>query len=124
MGTGWSSRLLWDLPSALGDFALPRSGLMLGACVRPVVGSALCLARLGDPCTVSSQMELEEAFRLCSQHRDVGLTVHVFPSSPEQPGMPCPGEDSEYRPFPWPVARPGHIPSPPKELLVPCLFLF
>ncbi|KAF6110895.1 protein kinase C zeta [Phyllostomus discolor] len=48
----------------------------------------------GDPCTVSSQMELEEAFRLCCQHRDDGLILHVFPSIPEQPGMPCPGEDS------------------------------
>uniref|UniRef100_A0ABI7YWG7 Protein kinase C n=1 Tax=Felis catus TaxID=9685 RepID=A0ABI7YWG7_FELCA len=30
----------------------------------------------GDPCTVSSQMELEEAFRLACQHRDEGLTIH------------------------------------------------
>ncbi|XP_058408666.1 protein kinase C zeta type isoform X2 [Diceros bicornis minor] len=52
----------------------------------------------GDPCTVSSQMELEEAFRLACQHRDEGLIIHVFPSIPEQPGMPCPGEDkSIYR---------------------------
>ncbi|KAF0880676.1 KPCZ kinase, partial [Crocuta crocuta] len=52
----------------------------------------------GDPCTVSSQMELEEAFRLACQHRDEGLTIHVFPSTPEQPGMPCPGENkSIYR---------------------------
>ncbi|XP_006885886.1 PREDICTED: protein kinase C zeta type [Elephantulus edwardii] len=52
----------------------------------------------GDPCTVSSQMELEEAFRLCCQHRDEGLIIHVFPSIPEKPGMPCPGEDkSIYR---------------------------
>ncbi|KAM6173618.1 protein kinase C zeta type isoform 3-T3 [Erethizon dorsatum] len=54
--------------------------------------------REGDPCTVSSQMELEEAFRLACQHRDEGLIIHVFPSIPEQPGMPCPGEDkSIYR---------------------------
>ncbi|XP_023491713.1 protein kinase C zeta type isoform X1 [Equus quagga] len=52
----------------------------------------------GDPCTVSSQMELEEAFRLACQRRDEGLIIHVFPSIPEQPGMPCPGEDkSIYR---------------------------
>nr|XP_037851965.1 protein kinase C zeta type-like [Chlorocebus sabaeus]XP_037851997.1 protein kinase C zeta type-like [Chlorocebus sabaeus] len=50
----------------------------------------------GDPCTVSSQMELEEAFRLARQRRDEGLIIHVFPSTPEQPGLPCPGEDSEY----------------------------
>uniref|UniRef100_A0A4X1W8D3 protein kinase C n=1 Tax=Sus scrofa TaxID=9823 RepID=A0A4X1W8D3_PIG len=52
----------------------------------------------GDPCTVSSQMELEEAFRLSSQRRDEGLIIHVFPSIPEEPGLPCPGEDkSIYR---------------------------
>uniref|UniRef100_A0A8D2K0G2 Protein kinase C zeta n=1 Tax=Theropithecus gelada TaxID=9565 RepID=A0A8D2K0G2_THEGE len=52
----------------------------------------------GDPCTVSSQMELEEAFRLARQCRDEGLIIHVFPSTPEQPGLPCPGEDkSIYR---------------------------
>ncbi|XP_008587084.1 PREDICTED: protein kinase C zeta type-like, partial [Galeopterus variegatus] len=52
----------------------------------------------GDPCTVSSQMELEEAFRLACQHRDEVLVIHVFPSIPEQPGMPCPGEHkSIYR---------------------------
>lgn len=52
----------------------------------------------GDPCTVSSQMELEEAFRLVCQGRDEVLIIHVFPSIPEQPGMPCPGEDkSIYR---------------------------
>uniref|UniRef100_A0A8C5X9D7 protein kinase C n=1 Tax=Malurus cyaneus samueli TaxID=2593467 RepID=A0A8C5X9D7_9PASS len=50
----------------------------------------------GDPCTISSQMELEEAFRLYCQNE--GLTIHVFPSTPEKPGMPCPGEDkSIYR---------------------------
>ncbi|XP_055984312.1 protein kinase C zeta type-like [Sorex fumeus] len=53
----------------------------------------------GDPCTVSSQMELEEAFRLACQRRAV-LVFHVFPSVPAQPGLPCPGEDSEYH-SPW-----------------------
>ncbi|XP_028848429.1 protein kinase C zeta type isoform X1 [Denticeps clupeoides] len=52
----------------------------------------------GDPCTISSQMELEEAFRLYSRGRKSGLLLHVFPSIPEKPGMPCPGEDkSIYR---------------------------
>ncbi|XP_064153815.1 protein kinase C zeta type isoform X2 [Anguilla rostrata] len=52
----------------------------------------------GDPCTISSQMELEEAFRLYSRHRKSGLLLHVFPGIPERPGMPCPGEDkSIYR---------------------------
>ncbi|KAJ8371159.1 hypothetical protein SKAU_G00111870 [Synaphobranchus kaupii] len=50
----------------------------------------------GDPCTISSQMELEEAFRLYSRNRNSGLLLHVFPGIPERPGMPCPGEDSEY----------------------------
>uniref|UniRef100_A0A8C0FZ41 PB1 domain-containing protein n=1 Tax=Chelonoidis abingdonii TaxID=106734 RepID=A0A8C0FZ41_CHEAB len=30
----------------------------------------------GDPCTISSQMELEEAFRLYCHHRDEGLIIH------------------------------------------------
>uniref|UniRef100_A0A7N8Y7N9 Protein kinase C n=1 Tax=Mastacembelus armatus TaxID=205130 RepID=A0A7N8Y7N9_9TELE len=52
----------------------------------------------GDPCTISSQMELEEAFRIYNRTRQSGLLLHVFPSVPEQPGMPCPGEDkSIYR---------------------------
>uniref|UniRef100_A0A4W3H0S4 protein kinase C n=1 Tax=Callorhinchus milii TaxID=7868 RepID=A0A4W3H0S4_CALMI len=52
----------------------------------------------GDPCTVSSQMELEEAFRLYSRNGASGLIIHVFPSIPEKPGMSCPGEDkSIYR---------------------------
>ncbi|KAG5282504.1 hypothetical protein AALO_G00056740 [Alosa alosa] len=52
----------------------------------------------GDPCTISSQMELEEAFRLYGRNRKSGLLLHVFPSIPEKPGMPCPGEDkSIYR---------------------------
>ncbi|XP_069097100.1 protein kinase C zeta type isoform X2 [Pleurodeles waltl] len=52
----------------------------------------------GDPCTISSQMELEEAFRLYRQHGEERLLIHVFASIPEQPGMPCPGEDqSIYR---------------------------
>ncbi|NXO04463.1 KPCZ kinase, partial [Rhinopomastus cyanomelas] len=64
----------------------------------------------GDPCTISSQMELEEAFRLYCQNREEGLIIHgkyyllqesvriLFPSIPEKPGMPCPGEDkSIYR---------------------------
>ncbi|KAM4703533.1 protein kinase C zeta type isoform 2-T2 [Rhinophrynus dorsalis] len=52
----------------------------------------------GDPCTISSQMELEEAFRLYSIYKGEGLSIHVFASIPEKPGMPCPGEDkSIYR---------------------------
>ncbi|KAF3696398.1 Protein kinase C zeta type [Channa argus] len=52
----------------------------------------------GDPCTISSQMELEEAFRIYNRTKSSGLLLHVFPSVPERPGMPCPGEDkSIYR---------------------------
>ncbi|XP_008411150.1 protein kinase C zeta type isoform X3 [Poecilia reticulata] len=52
----------------------------------------------GDPCTISSQMELEEALRIYSRSKRSVLLLHVFPSTPEKPGMPCPGEDkSVYR---------------------------
>ncbi|XP_076860511.1 protein kinase C zeta type isoform X1 [Brachyhypopomus gauderio] len=52
----------------------------------------------GDPCTISSQMEMDEAFRIYSRSKSSGLLLHVFPSIPEKPGMPCPGEDkSIYR---------------------------
>ncbi|TWW73659.1 Protein kinase C iota type [Takifugu flavidus] len=52
----------------------------------------------GDPCTVSSQLELEEALRLYELNKDSELIIHVFPCVPEKPGMPCPGEDkSIYR---------------------------
>nr|XP_023697250.1 protein kinase C zeta type-like isoform X2 [Paramormyrops kingsleyae] len=61
----------------------------------------------GDPCTISSQMELEEAFRLYSRNRDSGLLLHVFPSIPEKPGMPCPGEDR---------AGPAHLQKSCKSL--------
>ncbi|KAK5894092.1 hypothetical protein CesoFtcFv8_010815 [Champsocephalus esox] len=60
----------------------------------------------GDPCTISSQMELEEALRIYNRTKRSGLLLHVFPSIPEQPGMPCPGEDSEYIP-----SAPLSIPS-------------
>ncbi|XP_044758172.1 atypical protein kinase C isoform X2 [Coccinella septempunctata] len=52
----------------------------------------------GDPCTISKQLELNEAIRLYEVNRDVELTMHVFPNVPPQPGMPCQGEDrSIYR---------------------------
>uniref|UniRef100_A0A3Q2Z291 protein kinase C n=1 Tax=Hippocampus comes TaxID=109280 RepID=A0A3Q2Z291_HIPCM len=52
----------------------------------------------GDPCTISSPLELEEAFRIYNRSKRSGLLLHVFPSIPERPGMPCPGEDkSIYR---------------------------
>ncbi|OWA52671.1 Atypical protein kinase C [Hypsibius exemplaris] len=47
----------------------------------------------GDPCTISSQIELEEAIRLYEVNKDSELTLHIFPSVPERPGLPCAGED-------------------------------
>ncbi|XP_046343413.2 protein kinase C iota type-like isoform X1 [Haliotis rufescens] len=47
----------------------------------------------GDPCTISSQIELTEAIRLYDLNKDSEITLHVFPNVPERPGMPCAGED-------------------------------
>ena len=47
----------------------------------------------GDPCTISSQTELEEAIRLYEVNKDTELAFHIFPSIPPKPGMLCPGED-------------------------------
>ncbi|XP_013393561.1 protein kinase C iota type isoform X2 [Lingula anatina] len=47
----------------------------------------------GDPCTVSSQIELEEAIRLYEVNKDSEITIHIFPNVPEKPGYPCIGED-------------------------------
>ncbi|XP_076451523.1 protein kinase C iota type-like isoform X2 [Babylonia areolata] len=47
----------------------------------------------GDPCTISSQTELDEAIRLYEVNKDSELNIHVFPNVPERPGMPCVGED-------------------------------
>ncbi|XP_059084912.1 atypical protein kinase C-like [Tigriopus californicus] len=52
----------------------------------------------GDPCTLNSQIELDEAIRLYEVNKEAELTVHVFPGKPLAPGMPCQGEDrSIYR---------------------------
>jgi len=52
----------------------------------------------GDPCTISSQCEVNEAIRLYEANKEAELTVHVFPGTPAAPGMPCQGEDkSIYR---------------------------
>ncbi|CAG2111447.1 unnamed protein product [Medioppia subpectinata] len=51
-----------------------------------------------DPCVISSQAELEEAIRLYEVNKDSEITIHVFASVPQVPGLPCPGEDkSIYR---------------------------
>ena len=49
----------------------------------------------GDPCTIATQRELEEAFRLYAVQRDNELSLHVFQGVPPAPGMLCPGEDRE-----------------------------
>ncbi|KAI9565633.1 hypothetical protein GHT06_009425 [Daphnia sinensis] len=52
----------------------------------------------GDPCTISSQVEIDEAIRLYEVNNDSEITIHVFPSVPISPGLPCMGEDkSIYR---------------------------
>ncbi|KAJ8319930.1 hypothetical protein KUTeg_001517 [Tegillarca granosa] len=47
----------------------------------------------GDPCTISSQMELDEAIRLYEINKDTEITIHIFPNVPAKPGLPCVGED-------------------------------
>jgi hypothetical protein len=52
----------------------------------------------GDPCTISSQMELDEAVRLYYVNKETELVVHVFGNTPAKAGMQCVGEDrSIYR---------------------------
>ena len=52
----------------------------------------------GDPCTLSSQLELNEALRLYHVNKESELIVHVFANIPERPGTQCAGEDrSIYR---------------------------
>ena len=52
----------------------------------------------GDPCTISSQLELDEAVRLYFLNKESELVVHVFANVPVRPGASCAGEDrSIYR---------------------------
>ncbi|VDN25468.1 unnamed protein product [Gongylonema pulchrum] len=46
-----------------------------------------------DPCTISSQRELDEAVRLLHANGEAELNVHVFLGIPPLPGLPCNGED-------------------------------
>jgi atypical protein kinase C iota type len=46
-----------------------------------------------DPCTISSQRELDEALRWTNELHEAELRVHVFLGVPFSPGAPCPGED-------------------------------
>lgn len=54
---------------------LSSSDLSLPSYFGNLIGASYLLP-LGDPCTVSSQMELEEAFRLVCQGRDEVLIIH------------------------------------------------
>lgn len=52
----------------------------------------------GDPCTISTQMEMDEAIRLYYLNKENELVVHVFANVPHKPGLQCVGEDrSIYR---------------------------
>jgi len=52
----------------------------------------------GDPCTITSQLEFDEAIRLYYLNKESELVVHVFPNMPQRPGASCVGEDrSIYR---------------------------
>ncbi|XP_022789559.1 protein kinase C iota type-like isoform X3 [Stylophora pistillata] len=46
----------------------------------------------GDPCTISTQEELDEAIRLYELNRDSELVVHLFKGVPDEPGRLCDGE--------------------------------
>lgn len=46
----------------------------------------------GDPCTISTQVELDEAIRLYELNRDSELVVHLFKGIPDEPGRLCDGE--------------------------------
>ena len=52
----------------------------------------------GDPCTLSSQLELDESLRLYYLNKESELVLHIFANIPERPGTQCTGEDrSIYR---------------------------
>eukprot|EP00794_Sanderia_malayensis_P015088 gene15088-16644_t len=47
----------------------------------------------GDACTLTSQLELNEAIRLFILNKDPHLVINVFKGVPEEPGQMLPGED-------------------------------
>nr|AAX89404.1 atypical protein kinase c [Phallusia mammillata]CAB3265163.1 protein kinase C iota type-like [Phallusia mammillata] len=51
----------------------------------------------GDPCTITSQLELAEAIRLYEINGEDTLLFHVFQGIPTEPGLLCPGEHKIYR---------------------------
>uniref|UniRef100_H3CH86 Protein kinase C n=1 Tax=Tetraodon nigroviridis TaxID=99883 RepID=H3CH86_TETNG len=90
--------LITDIPASLTFDQLCEEVKMLCSVARLQPITLKWMDDEGDPCTISSQRELQEALRLHRRHRRSGLLLHVFPSVPQQPGMACPGEDkSIYR---------------------------
>lgn len=51
----------------------------------------------GDLCTVTSQLELDEALRLYELNEDDTLFLHIFQGIPPEPGVQCVGEHKIYR---------------------------
>lgn len=51
--------------------------------VRVSSSAALCVPLAGDPCTISSQLELKEALRIYSRTRSSGLHLHGESNSPQ-----------------------------------------
>ncbi|XP_065679707.1 protein kinase C iota type isoform X1 [Hydra vulgaris] len=51
----------------------------------------------GDACTLSNQIELDEAIRLFFANDESELVINIFKGAPEKPGMLLPGEDRLYR---------------------------
>uniref|UniRef100_A0A674NMX9 protein kinase C n=1 Tax=Takifugu rubripes TaxID=31033 RepID=A0A674NMX9_TAKRU len=91
--------LMTDLPASLTFDQLCEEVKMLCSVARFQPITLKWIDDEGDPCTISSQLELQEALRIYSRQRKSWLLLHVFPSVPQQPGMVCPGEDSEYTPI-------------------------
>ncbi|CAB3411331.1 unnamed protein product [Caenorhabditis bovis] len=83
-------------PLILSDFF----SLLRNACKQPS-NQAITVKWVdedGDPISVDTQMELDEAVRCMHVCQDAELNVHVFLGKPELPGLLCQGEDrSVYR---------------------------
>uniref|UniRef100_A0A673Z9W3 protein kinase C n=1 Tax=Salmo trutta TaxID=8032 RepID=A0A673Z9W3_SALTR len=96
--SNWVDMLIMDLATTVTYIGLCEEVRVMCGLDRQQPITLKWIDNEGEPCTISSQMELEEAFRIYSRNRNSGLLLHVFPSTPLKPGMPCPGEDkSIYR---------------------------
>jgi len=49
----------------------------------------------GDPCTISSQQELDECMRLCSKKKSREIFMHIFNGNPLKPGYSCEDESQK-----------------------------